>query len=85
MQLTDLIILWHLLYYWKARMEVFYLSIEHYVLNNVEFGLCESTIKMEDQVVTKPRNKWNANDKKIYSINAKAMNELLYLSHYWRN
>lgn len=42
------------------------------------FGYHEPSIKIDDQVVMKPTDKWDESDKKIFSINANAMNALYY-------
>lgn len=62
--------------YWKARMRVFLLSTDYDVWQIVESGYHEPTITTADVTMTKPKDKWDINDKKLYSLNAKAMNAL---------
>lgn len=51
--------------YWKTRTKIFLLSTNQDVWNCVDFSYHEPTIKIDDQVVIKPGEKWDTTDKKI--------------------
>ena len=55
--------------YWKTQMRVFLLSLNFDLWNIVELGF---------QTPSKPMNEWNDFEKKLFSLNAKAMNILFY-------
>jgi hypothetical protein len=68
--------------YWKTRMMIYIQSIDYNVWEVIEFGLHKLTkvIKVDgksDQIISKPREEYDEDDKRKLSLNAKAKN-LLY-------
>ena len=63
--------------YWIARMESYLSSMDFDIWDMVEFGYTLPTIKVENLETPKPRDKWDINEKKLYTLNAKAMNAII--------
>ena len=63
--------------YWKARMKIYLVSVDYDVWDIIETGYKPPTIIVNEIEMLKPKDKWDANDKKLYSIDSKAMNALI--------
>ncbi|CAL9075375.1 unnamed protein product [Musa textilis] len=53
--------------YWKTRMRIFLISMDFKLWNIVENGFAKSSLLMSE---------WNESERKIFALNAKAMNAL---------
>ena len=63
--------------YWKARMKIYLVSVDYDVWDIIETGYTPPTETVNGIVTPKPKSRWDANDKKLYSIDSKAMNALI--------
>ena len=63
--------------YWKARMKIYLSSVDYDVWDIVETGYKPPVTIINDIEIPKPKDKWDANDKKLFSTDAKAMNALI--------
>ena len=63
--------------YWKVRMGIYLSSVDYDVWDIIETGYKSPTITVGDTEIPKPKDRWDANDKKLKTTNAKAMNALI--------
>ena len=63
--------------YWKARMKIYLSSVDYDVWDIIEMGYRSPTVIVSGVEIPKSKDRWDANDKKSFSTNAKAMNALI--------
>jgi len=63
--------------YWKVRMSIYLSSVDYDVWDIIETGYKSPTITVGKTAIPKPKDRWDANDKKLKTTNAKAMNALI--------
>lgn len=60
--------------YWKARMRIYLQSVDYDLWDIVENGPYMPIKIVEKESMPKPRNEWDEHDKRLMSMNAKAIN-----------
>ena len=63
--------------YWKARMKIYLVSVDYDVWDIIDTGYTPLTEIVNGIVTPKRKSRWDANEKKLYSIDSKAMNALI--------
>ena len=63
--------------YWKVRIGIYLSFVDYDVWDIIETGYKYPTITIGDTEIPKPKDRWDANDNRLKTINAKAMNALI--------